>query len=170
MVTRIPKPVVSVVYVHLLFYVNQMQSTITLPQKTGFQLQELLMPDLSLVSEDEAEGEKKKKNHREAELNRNRRAHLLSQTGKQYRRYKDNLRALAFGLISELLKQAKSLDLQHQKSLAVCASCTEGSSSFKRTMHPGASSTGGPTSTRMEVAASSPLTRGSWSQSDPDLS
>lgn len=60
MVTRIPKPVVSVVYVHLLFYVNQMQSTITLPQKTGFQLQELLMPDLSLVSEDEAEGEKKK--------------------------------------------------------------------------------------------------------------
>lgn len=61
MVTRIPKPVVSVVYVHLLFDVNQMQSTITLPQKTGFQLQELLMPDLSLVSEDEAEGEKKKK-------------------------------------------------------------------------------------------------------------
>lgn len=61
MVTRIPKPVVSVVYVHLLFNVNQMQSTITLPQKMGFQLQELLMPDLSLVSEDEAEGEKTKK-------------------------------------------------------------------------------------------------------------
>jgi len=57
-VTRTPKPVVSDFYVHLTFNVNQTQSVNIPSSKTGFQLQELLMPDFFSVSEDEAEGEK----------------------------------------------------------------------------------------------------------------
>lgn len=53
-----PKPVVSDFYMQLVFNVNQMQSIISLLSEKVFQLQEFLMPGLSSISEDEAEGEK----------------------------------------------------------------------------------------------------------------
>lgn len=111
----------------------------------------------------------KEKNPREVELNRNRRLICCHRLESNIGDPKTTSRPLLFGLVYVLLKQVKSLDLYHQKALAVCASCTERTSSFNCRAH-------APSCIQAwclwqnkegEEATCSLLTRGSWSHLHP---